>query len=99
MRRSSVVSTGDLPARATPSSRRIHKCYITALGRRALLAGLQIRQTLLPQLLASNSTCFCRDRSGASRWPDWPATAPVSVVIGPALAGGRTGQKQHLFLS
>jgi len=33
---------------------RTYKYYVTALGRRALLAGLQIRQTLLPRLLTAN---------------------------------------------
>lgn len=33
---------------------RTYKYYLTLLGRRALLAGLQIRQTLLPQLLTTN---------------------------------------------
>jgi DNA-binding MarR family transcriptional regulator len=34
---------------------RTYKYYVTALGRRALLAGLQIRNTLLPRLLTANS--------------------------------------------
>lgn len=33
---------------------RTYKYYVTALGRRALLAGLQIRQSLLPRLLTAN---------------------------------------------
>ena len=33
---------------------RTYKYYLTALGRRALLAGLQVRQTLLPRLLTAN---------------------------------------------
>ena len=33
---------------------RTYKYYVTALGRRALLAGLQIRETLLPRLLTAN---------------------------------------------
>jgi hypothetical protein len=33
---------------------RTYKYYVTALGRRALLAGLQIRQALLPRLLTAN---------------------------------------------
>jgi DNA-binding Lrp family transcriptional regulator len=34
---------------------RTYKYYLTALGRRALLAGLQVRHMLLPQLLIANS--------------------------------------------
>jgi DNA-binding MarR family transcriptional regulator len=34
---------------------RTYKYYLTALGRRALLAGLQIRQSLLPQMLTAKS--------------------------------------------
>jgi len=34
---------------------RTYKYYVTALGRRALLGGLQIRNTLLPRLLTANS--------------------------------------------
>ena len=34
---------------------RTYKYYLTALGRRTLLAGLQIRQSLLPQVLMANS--------------------------------------------
>jgi len=34
---------------------RTYKYYVTALGRRALLAGLQIRETLLPRMLMANS--------------------------------------------
>jgi len=33
---------------------RTYKYYLTALGRRALLAGLQVRQALAPQLLTAN---------------------------------------------
>ncbi len=33
---------------------RTYKYYLTALGRRALLAGLQVRQALLPRLLIAN---------------------------------------------
>jgi len=33
---------------------RTYKYYVTALGRRALLAGLQIRETFLPQMLTAN---------------------------------------------
>jgi DNA-binding MarR family transcriptional regulator len=33
---------------------RTYKYYVTALGRRALLAGLQIRETVLPQMLTAN---------------------------------------------
>jgi DNA-binding MarR family transcriptional regulator len=34
---------------------RTYKYYLTALGRRALLAGLQVRQALLPRVLTANS--------------------------------------------
>ena len=33
---------------------RTYKYYLTALGRRALLAGLQVRQALLPRVLTAN---------------------------------------------
>ena len=33
---------------------RTYKYYVTALGRRALLAGLQIRETVLPQMQTAN---------------------------------------------
>ncbi|MEQ9321950.1 MAG: hypothetical protein RIF41_22465 [Polyangiaceae bacterium] len=33
---------------------RTYKYYVTALGRRALLAGLQIREAFLPQMLTAN---------------------------------------------
>ena len=34
---------------------RTYKYYVTALGRRALLAGLQIRETFLPRMLTAKS--------------------------------------------
>ena len=34
---------------------RTYKYYITRLGKRTLLAGLQVRETLLPRLLTANS--------------------------------------------